>query len=64
MFTKVWRAVSYPAKPPSGIEGGAIWIECDPEELNWNHLAELESAVARANMDWRSSRAAQRAVQL
>jgi len=45
LFSQVWQAVEYPGKCPVGIEGGAIWIECAPDEVRTAHLPWLEWAI-------------------
>ena len=55
MFSVVWQGVAYPAKRPAGVEGDAVWIECDPEEVRECHLPELERAVAQTNATYEAS---------
>jgi hypothetical protein len=55
MFSVVWQGVDYPAKRPAGVEGDAVWIECDPEEVKECHLPELETAVAQTNATYAAS---------
>ena len=55
MFSVVWQGVDYPARRPAGVEGDAVWIECDPEEVRGCHLPELESAVAQTNATYEAS---------
>jgi hypothetical protein len=52
-FTQVWKTVEYPLKSPAGMEDGALWIECNPDEVREHHLPELENAVKRTNTRYR-----------
>jgi hypothetical protein len=53
MFATVWRAVSYPQKPPAGVEADTIWIDCNPDEVETCHLENLNQAVAQANIAYK-----------
>jgi len=55
IFTRAWEDILYDEKRPAGIEDGAIWIECAPDELRQHHLPQLEKAVAQANATYRST---------
>lgn len=53
-FEHIWRReVYYSMKRPVGIEGGAIWIECVPEEIKQHHRKELEKAFSQTNTRYR-----------
>src|SRR5438309_11862355 len=52
-FTTTWQALADPLKPPTGVDGDTIWIDCIPEEVGTYHLEKLENAVEQANQDYR-----------
>lgn len=61
LFTQVWRAMDYPGKCPAGMETGAVWLDCRPEELASVHLQYVEQAIALTNARHRDKLAAQAA---
>ena len=54
MFTNCWQALKE-ARPPAGIEGDSVWIECVPAELPEHHLPALEKCAAQTNECFRPS---------
>lgn len=49
IFSQVWSAMDYPGKRPVGIDDGALWIECPPEDVRACHLPNLEQAIEQTN---------------
>lgn len=49
VFTQVWQAAVPTKKRQAGVEGDAIWLECQPEEIPEGYLEDLKKVVAQAN---------------
>jgi hypothetical protein len=49
IFTTIWRSLAYPTKRQTGVEMDAIWIDCIPEEVETNHIRQLEDALTQTN---------------
>lgn len=53
IFTQVWQATEYSMKCQAGMDSGAVWIDCRPEDLKQFHMEKLETAVAQTNAKFR-----------